>query len=76
MFVVMLFAYHVKLVFKNETTIEALREVTFQQDNSTYDLGKWVNFTEVFGDNACCWLIPVKSGKGNGHEFPVNRLIP
>jgi hypothetical protein len=75
MLVSILYFYHVSLVCRNETTIEALRDITFIEDNVTFDLGKWNNFTEVFGENLCCWLFPVRSGRGNGYEFHVNNFI-
>jgi hypothetical protein len=65
MLVSILYFYHVSLVCRNETTIEALRDITFIEDNVTFDLGKWNNFT----------LFPVRSGRGNGYEFHVNNFI-
>ncbi|XP_049825500.1 palmitoyltransferase ZDHHC20 isoform X2 [Aethina tumida] len=64
-----LLGYHIELVAKNETTIEALREVMFSNGNMTFDLGCWTNFAEVFGDNRLLWFIPVFSSKGNGYNF-------
>ncbi|RZC37618.1 zf-DHHC domain containing protein [Asbolus verrucosus] len=75
MLVMVLFMYHVGLTCRNETTLEALRDVTFRGDNMTFDLGKWHNFAQVFGENVCWWLIPIRTACGNGNEFSVTNLV-
>jgi palmitoyltransferase len=59
--------FHVKLVIKNETTIE---EGSVPQ----YDLGWRQNVEMVFGRNPYLWLIPVYGSgpSGDGVHWPVN----
>lgn len=45
---------------------------------SMYDIGKWNNFTQVFGSNPLFWLLPIRcdaysKGYGNGLKFETNN---
>ncbi|KAJ8949805.1 hypothetical protein NQ318_000503 [Aromia moschata] len=57
------FLFHCGLVFRNETTLEKLQESIFVQQNSSYNLGCFKNFTEVFGKDWRLWLFPVFSAE-------------
>ena len=56
-----LFGYHVYLVSRNMTTLEAFRPPVFRHgpDKKAFHLGRSSNFQEVFGDNKWLWLLPV-----------------
>ena len=56
-----LFGYHVYLVSRNMTTLEAFRPPVFRHgpDKRAFHLGKASNFQEVFGDNKWLWFLPV-----------------
>ncbi|XP_076876433.1 palmitoyltransferase ZDHHC20-A isoform X2 [Brachyhypopomus gauderio] len=71
-----LFTYHMWLVAKNRTTIEAFRAPVFRQgpDKNGFTLGFRKNFTEVFGDRRKCWFLPVYTSLGDGYTFPT-RLV-
>jgi palmitoyltransferase len=60
----MLFA-HLRLIFKNETTIEESRS------RVSYDLGRHANFLAVFGSRRLLWLLPLRSElpDGDGTRF-------
>lgn len=68
--VVSLLSYHIKLVFRNETTLEDMGETYFiYNEPLTFNISPCYNFNEVFGDNGCCWWVPTFSGRGNGCDF-------
>nr|XP_040036248.1 palmitoyltransferase ZDHHC20-B-like [Gasterosteus aculeatus aculeatus] len=71
-----LLSYHLWLVGKNRTTIEAFRAPVFinGQDKSGFSLGFKRNVAEVFGDEAKYWIFPVFSSLGDGLSF-VTRLV-
>ncbi|XP_035482501.1 palmitoyltransferase ZDHHC20-B isoform X3 [Scophthalmus maximus] len=71
-----LLSYHLWLVGKNRTTIEAFRAPVFANgpDKSGFSLGFGRNVAEVFGDEAKYWMFPVVSNLGDGHSF-VTRLV-
>ncbi|XP_035864817.1 palmitoyltransferase ZDHHC20-like isoform X1 [Sander lucioperca] len=71
-----LLSYHLWLVGKNRTTIEAFRGPVFAngQDKNGFSLGFSRNAAEVFGDQGKYWMIPVFSSLGDGHSF-VTRLV-
>ncbi|XP_074528729.1 palmitoyltransferase ZDHHC20-A-like [Halichoeres trimaculatus] len=71
-----LFSYHLWLVGKNRTTIEAFRAPVFTNgpDKNGFSLGCSRNMAEVFGDQAKYWIFPVFSSLGDGHSF-VTRLV-
>uniref|UniRef100_A0A1A8DJ71 Palmitoyltransferase n=1 Tax=Nothobranchius kadleci TaxID=1051664 RepID=A0A1A8DJ71_NOTKA len=74
--IVSLFSYHLWLVGKNRTTIEAFRAPVFANgpDKNGFSLGFKRNLVEVFGDQAKNWIFPVFSSQGDGHSF-VTRLV-
>ncbi|XP_044257692.1 palmitoyltransferase ZDHHC15B isoform X1 [Tribolium madens] len=71
---VSLFCYHCYLVSENRTTLEAFRPPIFRSgpDKRGFNLGRYNNFQEVFGDNPRTWLLPIKTSLGDGIEFPLN----
>ncbi|XP_053702938.1 palmitoyltransferase ZDHHC20-B-like [Synchiropus splendidus] len=71
-----LLIYHLWLIGKNRTTIEAFRAPTFPSgaDKNGFSLGFKRNIAEVFGDQAQYWFFPVFSSQGDGHSF-VTRLV-
>ncbi|XP_035523112.1 palmitoyltransferase ZDHHC20a [Morone saxatilis] len=74
--IVSLLSYHLWLVGKNRTTIEAFRAPVFTNgpDKSGFSLGFSRNVAEVFGDQAKYWIFPVFSSLGDGHSY-VTRLV-
>ncbi|XP_061904547.1 palmitoyltransferase ZDHHC20-B-like [Entelurus aequoreus] len=71
-----LLSYHLWLVGKNRTTIEAFRAPVFANgpDKNGFSLGFKRNVAEVFGDEAKYFIFPVFSSLGDGHSF-VTRLV-
>lgn len=72
-----LLSYHIYLVLKNTTTLEAYQPPRFKQseyDAMRFDLGAKRNLISVFGDNRLLWFFPVQSSYGDGFLFqlPLN----
>nr|XP_016929820.1 palmitoyltransferase ZDHHC15B isoform X2 [Drosophila suzukii] len=72
---VSLFGYHIYLVLMNRTTLESFRAPIFRvggPDKNGYNLGRYANFCEVFGDDWQYWLLPVFSSRGSGYSYPTS----
>ncbi|XP_067631554.1 palmitoyltransferase ZDHHC20-B isoform X3 [Eurosta solidaginis] len=73
---VSLFGYHIYLTLMNRTTLEAFRAPIFRiggPDKNGYNLGKYANFQEVFGDNWKLWFLPVYSSVGDGLTYTTQK---
>ncbi|KAH8022501.1 hypothetical protein HPB51_025064 [Rhipicephalus microplus] len=69
------FGVHVRILCRNETTLEALRPFVFVEAPDSFDLGIRSNIIEVFGSNVYLWPFPVHSTPGDGVCFPT-KLHP
>ncbi|XP_064543410.1 palmitoyltransferase ZDHHC20-B isoform X1 [Drosophila montana] len=72
---VSLFGYHIYLVLVNRTTLEAFRAPIFRvggPDKNGYNLGRYANFCEVFGDKWELWFLPVFTSKGDGLSYKTS----
>lgn len=58
---------HIRLIFRNLTTIEHLEKRT--RYANPFGLRFSGNFVEVFGNNPLLWFLPVWSSKGDGLMF-------
>ncbi|CAG0883187.1 unnamed protein product [Cyprideis torosa] len=66
-------SYHLYLIAKNRSTLEAFRAPVFISgaDKRAYDLGYGHNFRQVFGESVLQWPWPIQTQPGNGIEYPV-----
>ncbi|XP_070198262.1 palmitoyltransferase ZDHHC2-like isoform X5 [Littorina saxatilis] len=71
-----LFSYHLYLVCKNRSTLEAFRAPVFQTgpDKDGFSLGRAANFREVFGEDAKGWFLPMFSSVGDGVTYPTRTV--
>jgi len=69
----LLWTFHVSLVGRNLTTMEAFRPPYFAygKDKKGFNLGARINFLQVFGDNWKLWFLPVFTTKGDGIIWPT-----
>ncbi|KAG7247039.1 hypothetical protein CRUP_003607, partial [Coryphaenoides rupestris] len=43
-------------------------------DRNGFNVGLHRNLEQVFGEDRRLWLIPIFTGQGNGHYFPLKSL--
>mmetsp|Transcript_33787 Transcript_33787/g.32853 ORF Transcript_33787/g.32853 Transcript_33787/m.32853 type:complete len:164 (+) Transcript_33787:354-845(+) len=75
--ITMFFKFHIKLASQNKTTIDSL-EHKGQPFLCKYDLGRELNFYQIFGTNSFLWFFPIflESGKplGDGVYWSFNPI--
>ncbi|XP_029648566.1 palmitoyltransferase ZDHHC2 isoform X1 [Octopus sinensis] len=66
-----LFCYHIFLILRNRTTLEAFRAPIFQTgpDKDGFNIGKMNNFIQVFGDNKYKVALPIYTSCGDGVSY-------
>ncbi|XP_054922025.1 palmitoyltransferase ZDHHC20-B-like isoform X1 [Dermacentor andersoni] len=69
------FIVHLRILGRNETTLEAMRPFLFVEPLDSFDLGVRRNIVEVFGSSVILWPFPVHSTPGDGVCFPT-KLYP
>ncbi|KAH7938061.1 hypothetical protein HPB49_019608 [Dermacentor silvarum] len=69
------FGVHVRILCRNETTLETMRPFIFVESLDSFDLGVRKNIAEVFGPSVILWPFPVHSTPGDGVCFPT-KLYP
>lgn len=71
-----MFFYHVHLLFKNRTTLEAFRPplMTYGPDRNGFNLGGKENFYQLFGHSAFLWFLPVSTSKGTGLFYVMRQF--
>lgn len=63
---------HIFMIFQNKGTLDSVVPI-FKSSTNIYDIGRFNNFTQVFGDDPYYWVLPVFSSKGDGYSFPTNN---
>ncbi|CAL8399708.1 unnamed protein product [Gadus morhua 'NCC'] len=73
-----LFSYHLWLVGRNRSTIEAFRAPVFRtgSDKNGFSLGFRKNVAQVFGDQKKYWPLPLFTSQGDGLIFPTRLVSP
>ncbi|KAH7946819.1 hypothetical protein HPB52_004441 [Rhipicephalus sanguineus] len=69
------FGVHVRILCRNETTLETMRPFLFVESLDSFDLGVRRNVVQVFGSSVYLWPFPVHSTPGDGVRFPT-KLYP
>ncbi|KAI2805648.1 Palmitoyltransferase zdhhc2 [Blomia tropicalis] len=72
--ILFLLSYHIYLVLKNMSTLEAYQPPRFknvEQDQYRFNLGAYHNFRAIFGDNKWLWFVPISSSFGDGLQFDL-----
>ncbi|XP_065296239.1 palmitoyltransferase ZDHHC20-B-like [Dermacentor albipictus] len=69
------FIVHLRILGRNETTLETMRPFVFVEPLDSFDLGVRRNVVEVFGSSVILWPFPVHSTPGDGVCFPT-KLYP
>jgi len=66
--------YHVLLVTRNQSTIEATEKMKrLAGHKNIFNTGsRFKNFQQVFGTNPLLWLLPIRTPVGNGLSYPTN----
>ncbi|KAG5519996.1 hypothetical protein PMAC_001072 [Pneumocystis sp. 'macacae'] len=81
--------WHFFLVFRNLTTIEALKQThyitnrlnynnTFESKidiGNAFDLGWKKNWNQVMGSNKILWFLPISKHLGTGESYPINHDV-
>lgn len=71
--VMFLYFYHIHLLLRNRTTLEAFRQplMTYGPDRNAFNLGFKENFKQLFGRSPLLWLLPVPTTEGNGLVYKL-----
>ncbi|CAG0913157.1 unnamed protein product [Notodromas monacha] len=72
-----LLSYHMHLVSRNRTTLEAFRPPVLSsgQDKHAFDLGCLRNVEQVFGPTKLMWFVPMKTCAGDGVVYPTRAGV-
>ncbi|CCJ29721.1 unnamed protein product [Pneumocystis jirovecii] len=81
--------WHFFLVFRNLTTIEALKQTHYITNllnynhtsesktdiRNAFDLGWKKNWNQVMGSNKILWFLPIANHLGTGESYPINHDV-
>ncbi|KAG1690699.1 Palmitoyltransferase ZDHHC2 [Nymphon striatum] len=70
---VSLFGYHCYLVSVNRSTLESFRAPIFRMgpDKDGFNLGRYLNFIEIFGEDKKKWFLPMLIRTRDGVTYPT-----
>jgi palmitoyltransferase len=73
LWVVTLLRSHCFYVLENRSKLEPITTQVFRNgdDRNEFNLGKYKNFQEVFGNNKMAWFLPIFTSLGDGSSFAV-----